>query len=256
MLLFWSKRFAAVQQSPANSQNLQNVRAKAALTKAETHLREAIAAADDVLLKDQRYAAAKRDLEKAENQAEAAAAKAVAKQRAVAAAQNKVRSEIAEERKEDARAASRNFAALLSGALQFERWQFGVRTGDFHFQRTLRPILIDRRHEFPRCSHAAAGHRRGIGRQFGLAHQHHIAAGLNRIVGTPGFREPEIPARIRRLRMHSQRVIATGDQLHRGAGQRLTVEQHFSRDGRRNTFAASQQAGSQEQQASDVAKRF
>jgi chromosome segregation ATPase len=88
---------AALEKSPAV------VRAKAALAKAETQLREALAAADDVLLKDQRYAAGKRDLEKAENQAEAAVAKMVAKQRAVAAAQNKVQSEIAEERKEDAR---------------------------------------------------------------------------------------------------------------------------------------------------------
>lgn len=88
---------AALEKSPAV------VRAKAALTKAETQLREALAAADDVLLKDQRYLAAKRDLEKAENQAEAAVAKVATKQRAVAAAQNKVQSEIAEERKEDAR---------------------------------------------------------------------------------------------------------------------------------------------------------
>lgn len=88
---------AALEKSPAV------VRAKATLTKAETQLREALAAADDVLLKDQRYLAGKRDLEKAENQAEAAVAKLLAKQRAVAAAQNKVQSEIAEERKEDAR---------------------------------------------------------------------------------------------------------------------------------------------------------
>jgi chromosome segregation ATPase len=88
---------AALEKSPAV------VRAKAVLTKAETQLREALAAADDVLLKDQRYLASKRDLEKAENQAEAAVAKVVAKQRAVVTAQNKVQSEIAEERKEDAR---------------------------------------------------------------------------------------------------------------------------------------------------------
>ncbi len=88
---------AAFEKSPAA------VRAKEALTKAESRLREALAAADDVLLKDQRYLAAKRELEKAENQAEAAAAKLVAKQRAVAAAQSKVQSEIAEERREDAR---------------------------------------------------------------------------------------------------------------------------------------------------------
>jgi len=79
------------------------VRARDALAKAEARLREALAKADDVLLRDQRYAAAKRDLEKAENQADAATARAAAKARAVAAAQKKVQDEIAEERREDAR---------------------------------------------------------------------------------------------------------------------------------------------------------
>lgn len=88
---------AAIEKVPAIA------KAKERLTAAEADLREAIASADKVLLKDQRYAAAKRDLEKAESQAEAAASRAVAKQRAVAAAQNKVSAEIAEERKEDAR---------------------------------------------------------------------------------------------------------------------------------------------------------
>lgn len=88
---------AAIEKVPAIA------KAKERVTAAEADLREALASADKVLLKDQRYAAAKRDLEKAENQAEAAAIRAVAKQRAVAAAQNKVSSEIAEERKEDAR---------------------------------------------------------------------------------------------------------------------------------------------------------
>jgi hypothetical protein len=88
---------AAIEKVPAVA------KAKEKLTAAEVDLREAIASADKVLLKDQRYAAAKRDLEKAENQAEAAAGRAVTKQRAVAAAQNKVSAEIAEERKEDAR---------------------------------------------------------------------------------------------------------------------------------------------------------
>lgn len=87
----------AIEKEPAV------VRAKDALEKAKSQLSQAQEAADDVLLKDQRYVAAKRDLDKAENQAEAAAAKAVAKQRAVATAQGKVQSEIAEERKEDAR---------------------------------------------------------------------------------------------------------------------------------------------------------
>jgi hypothetical protein len=79
------------------------VKAQQVLSDAEVKLRKALEEADHALERDQRYAGAKRDLEKAENQAEAAANKAAAKQKAVAAAQNKVQAEIAEERKEDAR---------------------------------------------------------------------------------------------------------------------------------------------------------
>lgn len=79
------------------------MQAKEALTQAEGELRAALDAADEVLLKDAKYAAAKRELDKAENQADAAQGRLASKQKAVAAAQNKVQAEIAEERREDAR---------------------------------------------------------------------------------------------------------------------------------------------------------
>lgn len=88
---------AAIEAQPAARE------AKAELTAAEEKLRSLLAAADDVLLKHPLYAAAKRELDQAENQVDSAQAKLANKQRAVAAAQNKVQAEIAEERREDQR---------------------------------------------------------------------------------------------------------------------------------------------------------
>lgn len=88
---------AALERSPAV------VKAKEAVAQAEADLRKELEVADGALAKDSRYQNAKKDLDRAEGQAAAAVAKAAAKQRDVAAAQNKVQAEIAEERREDAK---------------------------------------------------------------------------------------------------------------------------------------------------------
>ncbi|WP_425615291.1 hypothetical protein NA78x_005206 [Anatilimnocola sp. NA78] len=90
-------------ETAAIAQHPQAVQAQEALTQAKAELQTAIDDADEVLGKDPKYAAAKRELDKAENQADQVQARLASKQKAVAAAQNKVQAEIAEERREDAR---------------------------------------------------------------------------------------------------------------------------------------------------------